>query len=207
MNISLLRRGKASVSDEELQSWFARKEFTADWLSKCLPTWFSVLAPLREEPVNVLEIGSFEGRSAVVFLSYLPRSTITCIDTFAGSAEVEARFDHNVAGYGSRVAKLKGRAAGRLDALRTPEPAFDIVYLDADKRRDGVFALSALAWPLLRVGGLFLWDDLRYGLDKPSAERPRDAIKLFQSSFATCLSVLNADRQFIVRKTAAWPKV
>jgi hypothetical protein len=37
--------------------------------------------------VKILDIGSFEGRSAVFFLKYLPGSTIVCIDTFAGTPE------------------------------------------------------------------------------------------------------------------------
>ena len=40
-----------------------------------------------DDRVRVIEIGSWEGRSALFFLNFFPRSRITCIDTFAGSSE------------------------------------------------------------------------------------------------------------------------
>ena len=49
--------------------------------------WRRVLAPLRKTPVRIVEIGSWEGRSALFFLKYLPYSRIVCIDTFQGTAE------------------------------------------------------------------------------------------------------------------------
>ncbi len=66
--------------------------------------------------IAVLEIGTFEGRSAEWMLDNLlthPESTLTVIDTFAGSFEqfyqsvavdtIETRFDANLARFGSKV--------------------------------------------------------------------------------------------------------
>ena len=38
-----------------------------DWFSQHIPVWTEVLAPLlaATDPIHVLEIGSYEGRSAV----------------------------------------------------------------------------------------------------------------------------------------------
>jgi predicted O-methyltransferase YrrM len=118
---------------------------------------------------------------------------------------VEQRFDRNLAQFGDRVTKIKGGAAPVLDRMRAGGNTFDIIYLDAGKRRDWVFALSALAWPLLRVGGVLIWDDLRWGRGKPDDERPESAIQLFRSAFSSCLEILHEDRQMIVRKKAEWP--
>jgi hypothetical protein len=65
--------------------WFWRGDFT--WIWKNYSIWRRVLAPLRSRDTRVLEIRSFEGRSALFFLKYLPRSTIVCIDTFASTLE------------------------------------------------------------------------------------------------------------------------
>jgi hypothetical protein len=67
--------------------WFWRGDFTSDWIWKHYWIWRRVLSPLRHLPAKILEIGSFEGRSAMFFLKYLPRSTIVCIDTFEGTPE------------------------------------------------------------------------------------------------------------------------
>jgi predicted O-methyltransferase YrrM len=204
------------VSYEEMQAWFGNKEFTSDWLTEKILPWFEILRPLRETAVEVLDVGSYEGRSAVAFLSYLPHSRVSCIDTFrsdevfwsqADSSSVEEKFDRNMAPYCNRVRKIKNRAATALDQLATDGAEFDVIYLDAGKRRDWVYSLTALAWPLLRTGGILIWDDLTWGESKgrPSEERPGDAIRLFRQTFATCLEVLHEDKQLIARKTAKWP--
>src|SRR5947209_5215362 len=90
--------------------WFRGKQLSTDWASYHFTTWRRVLSPLRNEPIRVLEIGSWEGRSALFFLNFFRGSTITCIETFAGGEEhyarkdwaaelpnIEARFDHNLA--------------------------------------------------------------------------------------------------------------
>ncbi len=194
--------------------WFEGKEFSNDWLSKKVIPWFTALAPWRQAPAEVLEVGSYEGRSAIMFLSYLPQSRVTCVDTFGledvtadtdGGQIVEQRFDSNLLPFGERVIKIKGTAATALDRMRGERASYDIIYLDADKQRDGVFALTALAWPLLRVNGILIWDDLRWGGGKADAERPESAIRLFCSAFSRSLSVLHDDRQMIIRKTSDWP--
>ena len=38
-------------------------EFTADWFSGNVPVWSALIEQVR--PVRILEIGSYEGRSAV----------------------------------------------------------------------------------------------------------------------------------------------
>jgi predicted O-methyltransferase YrrM len=44
-----------------------------------------LLHSLREKPARIFEIGSWEGRSALFFLNYLPLSNIVCIDPFEAS--------------------------------------------------------------------------------------------------------------------------
>src|SRR5947208_3404578 len=104
------------------RSWFDGKEFSSDWTSGNFTMWRRVLSPLRDEPLRILEIGSWEGRSALFFLNFFKRSTIVCIDTFEGTPEeaavyaslaaimrgVETRFDQNLAPFSDRVEKRKG---------------------------------------------------------------------------------------------------
>lgn len=138
----------------EVASWFEGKTFIADWVTRKALRWHRFLRGLRKESANVLEIGSFEGRSALFLLNYLPRARITCVDFFKG--ELDARFDANLAPFASRLTKLKGSAAGHLDALGQAQARYDLIYLDAGKRRDDALALSLLAWPLLKANGIFI---------------------------------------------------
>jgi predicted O-methyltransferase YrrM len=195
----------------EWETWFQDKTFTTDWTSTNFASWAHHLAKLRDRDVTILEIGSWEGRSAIFFLEYLPRSRITCIDTFRGGAEharfseevlssVEARFDSNLAPYGDRVRKIKSRSLPALDLLAQENTSFDLIYVDGSHARDDVLTDSVLAWRLLAHNGICIWDDYTWGVNRPSAERPQQAIDAFLDLHSGELQVLDAGAQIIVEK-------
>ena len=80
-------------------------QFTKDWFNWAPPVW-EQLTPMLPESKSFLEIGSFEGRSAVWIIENMMNKGdwIDCVDTWKGSEEhgeedmdaVEARFDHNI---------------------------------------------------------------------------------------------------------------
>jgi Methyltransferase domain len=157
--------------------WFANKDFTTDWTSGNFTTWRRALSPLRNEPLRILEIGSWEGRSAVFFLNFCPRATIVCIDTFGGTPEedyvydglreqirgVEDRFDRNLKPFADRVEKLKSRSIPALAQLASSQRQFDLAYIDASHRRDEVMNDSLGVWHILAPGGIIIWDDYEWG--------------------------------------------
>ncbi len=196
----------ASIA-EEAAVWYAGKEFTADWFTRHVREWVPVLAPRRQDPLKILEIGSYEGRSAVFWLEYMPRSSVVCIDIFSGS--YEQRFDRNLSGYGARLEKLKGHSVPALEGLRQAGRRFDAIYIDGSHRRYDVLCDTVMAWPLLNVGGVLIWDDwggnrrLNYAKDEP--EQALQAIDKFCELFGRCLRVRHRRYQVIVEKTAEWP--
>jgi len=103
-------------------------KFTADWFSnstwaweKHLPAFFSSGAPVRW-----LEVGSYEGRSALWTLdNLLPAgSTVTCVDHF--DADYEMLFDANTARVPG-IVKARGKARSVLPTL---SPGFAGAYVD-----------------------------------------------------------------------------
>ena len=82
-------------------------QYTKDWFNWAPAVW-EQLVPMLPERKAFLEIGSFEGRSAVWMLENMmgPGDWIDCVDTWEGGEEhkadgedmmsVEARFDHNI---------------------------------------------------------------------------------------------------------------
>ena len=100
---------------------------------------------------------------------------------------------------------MKGRASTMLDTLAQDKSRFDIVYIDADHSRSAVLADSVMAWPLLRTGGLLIWDDLKFHLEWEASERPADAIKMFCAMFGDSFRELHRGRQLFVKKEGEWP--
>lgn len=73
--------------NETIARWYDGKDFSCDWTTGNIPVWANILHEHRHRAVRVLEIGSWEGRSALFFLNYLPKAYIVCIDPFAGNVE------------------------------------------------------------------------------------------------------------------------
>lgn len=136
------------------------KEFTQWWHCNYLDMWQRWIS---KDIKRALEIGSFEGMSAIWLLDYVPGLKVTCVDTFCPgfddvTGEYEQRFDRNVEEYGNRVTKIKGRSQ---DVLKTfsKRSKFDLIYIDGHHSYEAVKEDIALTWPLLKKGGMLIFDD------------------------------------------------
>lgn len=190
-------------SAESFEPWFAGKTFTTDWSSRAFSTWSAHLSHLRKEPINILEIGAWEGRGSLFFLNYFPRSTVTCIDIFSlGNGPL---FDANVmADHAARVTKIAGRSTVELDALALAGAQFDLIYVDGSHDRDDVMIDSLLSWRLLKVGGVMIWDDYEIVSAMPGVfgpdQDPKPSIDVFLGWRKDELEILHSEYQVIVRK-------
>ena len=150
----------------------------------------------------MLEVGSYEGRSALWFLENIlthDTARLTCIDGFFRLPQ-EMRFDHNVrlSGHTKRLTKIKAKSADALPGL--PCESFDAIYVDGDHRAAPVLLDLACCWRLLKPSGVMILDDYLWELDKPLADRPQLAIELFLEMLADRLELLHRDYQVIIRK-------
>lgn len=71
--------------DSELDS-------STDWLSMRTPVWERIIQQRVEpnQPLEILEIGSWEGLSANYILRAFQQANLTCVDTWEGSDELIA---------------------------------------------------------------------------------------------------------------------
>ncbi len=181
---------------------------TFDSVSWSAPVWKEHLADCQGRPgLQALEIGSFEGCSALWFLDNVltgPAASITCIDPFTRLGG-EPRFDHNmrVCGHSHQVTKLKGPSEDLLVTL-APE-TYDLIFIDGSHRALNVLMDAVASWRLLKVDGVLLFDDYLWHPELPPMARPQAAIDLFLNAFADQLTLLHKGGQVIVRKTAGRP--
>jgi predicted O-methyltransferase YrrM len=158
------------MSDQQPSNTSMTQEYTVDWFthnaSACLQTLTSA-GKRTSDPLHILEIGSFEGMSAVWFLQTFPHANMTCIDTFEGSTEhheahinmgdVETRFWNNIRPFTERVTVLRGHSSRMLYRL-DPE-TFDCIYVDGSHTEADTLVDLVLAYGLLKPGGVLLVDD------------------------------------------------
>ena len=139
--------------------------------------------------------------------------SLTCIDTFEGSSEhqewlhtldmsVEDFFDHNVVGTGHAhlCRKLKGRSQSVM--LQLMSERFDFIYIDGAHEAKYVIQDALLCWRVLRPGGYLLFDDLDFRFPERPEQDTAKAIDAFLAWFSDELSVVERNRQLLVRKIA-----
>ena len=179
-------------------------DYTRDYVTPIARVWDEHLASFKgREPLAMLEIGSYEGRSAIWFLDNVlthPSATLTCIDPFSARG-IEPRFDHNlrVSGHAAKVEKLKGHSTVRLQELTGRR--FDIVYVDGDHRAAAVLLDAHMSWALLAPGGVLIFDDYEWAPEKAAEERPQMAVDLFVGALDGGCEVLHKSWQVLVRKS------
>lgn len=138
---------------------FVGKEFTQWWHCNYIDMWRRWIP---QDTKKALEIGSFEGMSAIWLMDYCPNVKISCVDIFGPAfdditGEYEHRFDRNISEYEDRVTKLKGRSEDALKAIYRQR--FDLIYIDGHHTYEAVKRDIELSWRLLKSGGLMIFDD------------------------------------------------
>ena len=174
--------------------------FTMDFVSWTVSLFRRELAHLVGQPhTQGLEIGSFEGRSAIWFLDNIlthKSSKITCVDLFG--PRLDEYFDHNirVTGHAERVTKLRGKSQKILRNLTGP---YDFIYIDGCHLATCTMADIILSWDLLKVGGVLMIDDYLW-TPPPLIDRPLYAVEAFFKIFKPYIKVRRKGLMVVVRK-------
>lgn len=207
------------IGDPVLGFDTAHFDFSNDWHAENVPYWRSLLRDhVGREDMWALEIGSFEGQAAAWLLKEVlthETSRLFCIDTFQGSVNenfntsgLEARHKKNIEATGSahKVKTLVGDSKVMLWGLDLGR--FDFVYVDGSHVAADVLQDSVLAWGLLKVGGIIIFDDYLWETPLAMANsnmydtrlRPKEAIDSFLSFMGENLKVLHRGSQLAVKK-------
>jgi predicted O-methyltransferase YrrM len=192
----------------------AGRQFTGNWFDNNIPVWVDHLAALKARVArpDILEIGSYEGRSTLFLLAYFPAGRVTVVDLWGDATEhhavaqlapAEGRFDSNIREFGDRVTKLRGRSAQRLAMLLSNGTSqFDLIYIDGSHYSDDVMLDAVLSWSLLRKGGVmifddYMWLDYHYGPAKSVCRAANLFLRLVEGEYR----LRHVAHQLIIEKT------
>ena len=190
-----------------------------DWFSGNIPTWlmaFQKQSYNKQTFLKCMEIGSWQGQSAVFLLSYFDNANLTCVDTWEGADEhknfhasnhevlskVEKSFDANLAQYEDRLTKYKGTSYSYFNDCFEIDK-FDLIYIDGSHHSDDVVVDAVKSFEMLKVGGLMIFDDYFWKYYDRTIDNPSGAINLFVRLKRNQLEVICFDYQLVVRKTSS----
>ena len=156
---------------------------------------------------NILEIGSYEGRSAIFFLKKFSNSNITCVDTWSGSDEhssvnfelIEKNFDLNTSFYQSNNFLKKFKMTSN-DFFKNNNKNFDLIYVDGDHSSDQVEIDLINSWNVLKNGGFLVVDDYMWWYYKDYKKNPSTPINNFIKKNILNISNLTVWHQVIIQK-------
>jgi predicted O-methyltransferase YrrM len=190
-------------------------QYTKDWFGWAPRVWEQLIPHLPARKY-FLEIGSFEGRSAVWTAENMMEDggEIICIDTWEGGAEhtsedmagTEERFHQNISLLRKKfpnraVVSFKSTSVEALAASIAHNKQFDFIYVDGSHLAKDVLTDACMSWPLLKKNGFMVFDDYMW---KPPGfsinQRPKSAVDAFVNMFEDDLAIAHTGYQLIVRK-------
>ena len=177
------------------QAAMNRYDFTGVVEWSRIPGWFDLPKAIAVQQVvkqcppgsNLVELGSFQGRSSVAIASVLPpESILFCVDHFEGSEEHRTMqldlsnlfqsFQKNIAAFGvqDRIRVLRMSTVEAAGQFATG--SVDLILLDAAHDYESVKTDLEHWYPKLKPGGALFCDD--YEPAWPGVQRAVEAVGL-----------------------------
>ncbi len=199
-------------------------QYTQDWHSRFEVSWLKWMSMIPTR-LNFLEIGSYEGRSACWLIEngLQDLGTITCIDSWIGTGEhalpgvhlheQNQRFIENTRLAVERRAK-KGNALVMVNTIQMPSflaladmianaddfETMDFIYIDGSHMARDVIIDAVMAWPMLKPGGILVFDDYTWESGISPLHNPKMAIDFFTTVYGPELQIIGMGSQAVVRK-------
>ena len=201
---SLFEKKKRKEFVTNYRKFLETKSLTQDWFSHNSFDWKTILKDFKNKEFDYLEIGSFEGNSAMFILENFLHAKISCVDPWSqftkghenlSIKEIEENFDNNLKDYQGRFIKFK-KESNQFFLDNTKE--FDLIYVDGLHHAKNVFEDCSEAWNILKKEGVMIIDDYFWiGYENP-LEDPINGINKFLDNLIDEYLILRISKYPIV---------
>ena len=184
--------------------------FSEDWFSINIPIWeFIIKKEFGNDPkLNYLEIGTFEGRSAIYICENYKTIDVVCVDPFDKYESIESsakkqemkkiyeKFKSNIKIFDDRISHHKITSS---DFFKKNDCLFDIIYIDGSHYHLDVLNDFKNSLKFLKKGGIIIFDDFLWNYYEKINENPIHGI-LPTLSLSKNLQIISASNQLIIKK-------
>jgi len=150
-------------------NYIKEKNFSEEWFLNNFNIFHYFLPSDSSKKFSYLEIGSFEGLSALNILYHYKNAKVTTVDLWSDSninseplkvdfKETEEKFDKNLKDYS--FTKIKKDSVIALRELLRKKLLFDVIYIDGSHNGEDILSDAIESYKLLSIDGLIIFDDI-----------------------------------------------
>ena len=176
------------------QNYLKNKQTTTDYFSIHTYYWHKIIIK-NFKTFSYLEIGSWEGNSALFILKNYTTDNVVCVDLWEKSSEINKNFENfklNMEEFKNKFSFFRETSD---NFFINNKDKFDIIYIDGSHESIQVYKDINNAWNFLNIGGILICDDYFYGnIYTESGNVPAEAINKFikEKSNLKIISVNNS---------------
>jgi predicted O-methyltransferase YrrM len=202
--LNIFVKKKMKERKKENVVFLKNKNITTDYFSSHAYNFYEILKKFNK--FNYLEIGSFEGNSAMFVARNFLNSKIYCVDNWQGDEEyynleflkIEENFDKNIFEF-KNILKFKILSD---DFFNNNKIKFDVIYIDGYHKGSQVFKDFKNSWQILNVGGILIFDDYIWKFFLKIEDNPCYVINKYINEISKNIKILKvSNSQLFVQKT------
>ena len=160
---------KNKIAKNNFIDFIKSKNFSSVWFLNNFDIFHYFLPADLDKDFSYLEIGSFEGLSALNVLFHYKNAKVTTIDLWDQSNvnsealevnfnEVEKRFNKNLEDY--TYNKIKKDSVIALREILRKKLSFDVIYIDGSHNGEDILSDAIECYKILSLEGIIIFDDI-----------------------------------------------
>ena len=202
--IKILIRKKIKQEKKYFLELISNLDFSTEFFSSNAYNFSEVLSS-KSDNFKYLEVGTFEGGSAIYVATKYPNSKIFCVDNWVRTEdgykvldfnEIERNFDKNKSNF-RNIIKIKNSSD---DFFKNNNHKFDVVYVDGYHKASQVLKDCQNAWKVLNLDGLLICDDYIWDHYEKIEDSPCFAINKFLTNINNFKILKVSNSQIFIKK-------
>jgi len=203
--LNIFNKKKKKLAISENINFLKEMVITEDYFSSNAYFFYQILKNFNQ--FKYLEIGSFEGNSAMFVARKFPNAKIYCVDNWYGTEEyenlnftiIEKNFDKNISEF-KNISKIKNLSD---NFFKSNQIKFDVIYVDGYHKASQVYRDFKNSWNFLVTGGIIILDDYIWHFFLDIKNNPCFAINKFLREISGKFKILIvSNSQIFIKKTS-----
>jgi len=199
---------KKNTFFDDFENIINKKNFSTYWFLNNFKIFGNFLPKDFKKNFNYLEIGSFEGMSALFVLNFWENSKVTCVDTWEMSDDksqvlnydfktIEEKFDLNLKEFSFE--KIKSLSINALNGLKAKNLFFDYIYIDGSHNGIDILNDAKISFEILNTNGIIIFDDINNIYNSINMQ-PHEAFEKFYYTNRKRIKILYLRNIAVVQK-------